>query len=103
MGLNYAFVIQCPKISNVLLRIIAAAVQPMLNTVSIEFLFSIFLPGFLLQILFISDANYDCLRAPQCTPIANCSSSSQLLHLKGTENNMKKTSCWGMWWENSSR
>lgn len=42
MGLNYVFVIQCPKISNVLLRIIAAAVQGMLNTVTIEFLLSIF-------------------------------------------------------------
>jgi len=40
--LNYVFVIQCPKFFNVLLRIIAAAVQLILNTVSIEFLFSIF-------------------------------------------------------------
>lgn len=40
--LNYAFVIQCPKLFNVLLRIIAAAVQLMLNTMSTEFLFSIF-------------------------------------------------------------
>lgn len=40
--LNYVFVIQCPKLFNVLLRIIAAGVQLMLNTVSIEFLLSIF-------------------------------------------------------------
>lgn len=40
--LNYVFVIQCPKLFNVFLRIVAAAIQLMLNRVSIEFLFSIF-------------------------------------------------------------
>lgn len=41
-GLNYIFVTQCPKLFNVLLRIIASAIQPMLNTVKIEFLVFIF-------------------------------------------------------------
>lgn len=42
MGMNYSFVSQRPKISSVHLRIFAAAVQLMLNTVSLEFLFSTF-------------------------------------------------------------
>lgn len=47
--LYYASVIQCPKFFHVLLRIIVAAIQLMLNTVSIEFLFSIFCLVFLMK------------------------------------------------------
>lgn len=39
--LNYVFVIQCLKVLNVLLRIIAIAVKLILNTMSTEFLFYI--------------------------------------------------------------